>query len=98
MRLEEITLLVFTAFNVVRLVAYVPQIRKAACDQNGASAIAYSTWVMFFFAHASTVAYALVNQKDASLALWFTANAACCLAIIGAGLLARRRSRARLNA
>ena len=41
MSLEEITLALFAACNSVRVVAYVPQILKAAADQNGASAISY---------------------------------------------------------
>ena len=37
MSLEEITLALFAACNSIRVVAYVPQIFKAANDKNGAS-------------------------------------------------------------
>jgi hypothetical protein len=93
MRLEEITLMIFTTLNAIRILAYVPQIRKAAADQNGASSIAYSTWVLFFLANLATVAYAIINKGDMSLAICFAGNAACCLAIILAALSSRKRGR-----
>src|SRR5262245_23552488 len=64
MSLEEITLALFAACNSFRLVAYVPQILKAASDKNGASSISYMTWFLFLLAHLSTVAYAVVNRSD----------------------------------
>jgi len=64
MPLEEITLALFTACNSVRLVAYLPQIHKAATDKNGASSVSFMTWILFLLAHLSTVAYALVNRSD----------------------------------
>jgi hypothetical protein len=48
----------------MRVVAYVPQILKAAADKNGASSISAATWLLFLVAHLSTVAYALVNRSD----------------------------------
>ena len=80
MTLEEITLGGFAACNSLRIFAYIPQIRKAARDENGASAISYTTWILFFIAHLSTVAYAIVNRSDWGLATCFAVNAACCLA------------------
>jgi uncharacterized protein with PQ loop repeat len=79
--LDAITMAAFTAANGVRLIAYIPQIRKAAKDHNGASAISYTTWTLFLIANISTVAYALVNRGDRELALCFAANAVCGLAI-----------------
>jgi len=64
MPLEEITLALFTACNSVRVVAYLPQIHKAATDNNGASSVSFMTWMLFLLAHLSTVAYALVNRSD----------------------------------
>ena len=74
MQLEAITLGLFTACNAVRLVAYVPQIYKAATDVNGARGISQATWSMFLVANLSTIAYALVNSSDKELALCFTGN------------------------
>ena len=54
MPVEEITLLLFAACNSVRVIAYVPQILKAATDKNGASSISFMTWSLFLLAHLST--------------------------------------------
>jgi hypothetical protein len=83
MPLEEITLALFAACNSIRVVAYVPQVLKAATDRNGASSISMMTWALFLVAHLSTVAYALVNRADLGLATCFAVNAACCGAILG---------------
>jgi hypothetical protein len=91
MSLEEITLSAFAACNSLRIFAYVPQLLKAASDENGASAISYTTWSLFLLAHLSTVAYAIVNQSDWWLAACFGLNAACCLAIVVVAYGKRRR-------
>jgi hypothetical protein len=88
--LDSITLAAFSAANGMRLVAYIPQIRKAARDLNGASAISYTTWSLFLMANISTVAYAIVNRGDVGLALCFAGNAVCCLAILGVAFWKRR--------
>jgi hypothetical protein len=82
MFLEEITLALFAACNSVRVVAYVPQILKAATDKNGASSISFMTWSLFLLAHLSTVAYAIINRSDWGLAACFATNAVCCVAIL----------------
>jgi hypothetical protein len=82
MRLEDITLTLFAACNFIRLFAYLPQIYKAATDNNGASAISYTTWGLFLIANLSTVAYALVNRADWWLAACFAGNSVCCLTIL----------------
>lgn len=91
MQVEELTLVLFTVGNAVRALAYVPQICKAATDRNGASGISYTSWAMFMVAHLSTVAYALVNASDWTLAAWFALNAFCCAAIIGVAEWNRQR-------
>jgi hypothetical protein len=80
--LEDLTLALFAASNAFRLVAYIPQIKKAAKDRNGASAISYTTWSLFLAADMSTVAYAVVNRADWWLAACFSSNAICCVAIL----------------
>jgi hypothetical protein len=91
MSLEEITLGAFAACNSLRIFAYIPQIRKAATDENGASAISYTTWLLFLVAHLSTVAYAIVNRSDWGLAACFAVNGICCLASVAVACCKRRR-------
>lgn len=79
---EDLSMALFAACNSVRVLAYIPQIRKAAIDANGAAAISLTTWALFLVANLSTVAYALVNREDWNLALCFSANACCCVAIL----------------
>jgi hypothetical protein len=90
MTLEEVTLALFTACNSMRIVAYVPQIVKAAADKSGASSISMTTWLLFLIAHLSTVAYALVNRSDWGLAAAFAGNAACSVAILAIAYWKRR--------
>jgi hypothetical protein len=97
MTLEDITLGAFALCNSLRIVAYIPQVRKAAADKHGASAISSTTWSLFLVAHLSTLAYALVNRHDWGLAACFTGNALGCLAIIGITCCKRRRHAAQLG-
>jgi hypothetical protein len=90
MPLEEFTLALFAACNSIRVVAYFPQIHRAATDKNGASSISFMTWMLFFLAHLSTVAYALVNRSDWGLAACFSINALCCVAILATAYWKRR--------
>ena len=82
MQLEDVTFAMFAACNAIRLVAYLPQIHKAAKDLNGASSVSCTTWTLFLLGHLSTVAYALVNRSDWVFAACFASNAVCCIAIL----------------
>jgi hypothetical protein len=82
MQLEDFTLTMFAACNSMRVLAYVPQIYKAAFDTNGASAISRTTWSLFLVANISTIAYGLVNRSDPWLAICFAGIAVCCVAIL----------------
>src|SRR5262245_34569718 len=62
MTIADVTLAVFTFFNSLRFLAYVPQIAKAIKDQSGAEAISFGTWGLFLASHASAMAYAIENQ------------------------------------
>jgi hypothetical protein len=88
--LEELTLAAFAACNSVRVIAYFPQIHKAATDPHGATAISFLTWSLFLVAHLSTVAYALINQADLWMAVCFAGNALCCVAILATAYIKRR--------
>ena len=95
MPLTEITLVLFAVCNSVRVVAYVPQIIKAATDNSGATSISSMTWSLFLLGHLSTVAYALINRSDWGLATCFAVNALCCAIIVGIVYRKRRSHRRR---
>jgi hypothetical protein len=82
MTIADITLTAFTLCNSLRVVAYVPQIAKAARDRSGAEAISLGTWGLFLVSHTSALAYALVNQKDWMMASVFLSNAVGCGVIL----------------
>jgi len=82
MTLADITLAAFTLCNSLRVVAYVPQIARAAADRSGAEAISFGTWGLFLVSHASPTAYAIVNCKDWTRAALFLGNAIGCGAIV----------------
>ena len=54
MDLPQLTLVVFYAFNALRLGAYLPQIIRVANDKDGAKAISYTTWSVWIGANGST--------------------------------------------
>jgi hypothetical protein len=82
MTFMDLTYDLFTLFNGLRLVSYLPQIVRVARDSNGATAISYSTWLLWMAANTATGLYAWVNLKDLSLAGMNAANATCCGAVI----------------
>ena len=82
MNIADITLIAFTVCNSVRVVAYVPQIWKAATDTKGAQAISFATWGLFLASHLTTVGYVVVNRGDWAMASMFLTNAAGCAAIL----------------
>ena len=95
MTIADITLAAFTLCNSFRVVAYLPQIARAARDRSGAEAISFGTWGLFLVSHASAAAYALVNQQDWMMASVFLGNAAGCGAILLIAAWKRSRYRRR---
>jgi hypothetical protein len=95
MTLADITLAAFTLCNSLRVLAYVPQIAKAARDRGGAEAISFGTWGLFLVSHASAMAYALVNKEDWAMALVFLGNVIGCGAILLIAAWKRSRHRRR---
>jgi quercetin dioxygenase-like cupin family protein len=94
MTVADVTLAVFTLFNSLRFLAYVPQIIKASKDQSGAAAISFGTWALFLASHLSAMAYAIVNQGDWTMAFLFLSNAAGCgIILLIAGWKRSRRCR-----
>jgi len=98
MSAAEIALLVFTACNSARVLAYIPQIVKIGRDTGGAQAISCWTWGLFGASHLSTVAYAVLTLSDLRLAAVFLANAACCGTVMGLTFYKRRRFSPRATA
>jgi len=47
MTVTEFVVLAFTAANLARVFAYLPQIVRIAGDRSGAAAISCATWTMF---------------------------------------------------
>jgi hypothetical protein len=94
--IADITLAAFTLCNSLRVVAYLPQIARAARDRSGAEAISFGTWGLFLVSHTSAMAYALVNQRDWTMALVFLGNAAGCGAILLIAAWKRSRHRRQL--
>jgi hypothetical protein len=82
MTVADITFAVFTLFNTLRFLAYIPQIAKALKDQSGAEAISFGTWALFLASHASAMAYAIENQGDWKMASLFLSNALGCSVIL----------------
>jgi hypothetical protein len=95
MMIADITLMVFTLCNSLRIVAYVPQIVKAATDKTGAKAISYTTWGLFLISNISTAAYASVNKGDWAMAAIFLGNGVGCIAIIAVAAWQRAKSHQR---
>ena len=97
MEISHITLLVFVVFSSLRIISYFPQIYRVATDDNGASAIAYSTWSLWVGANVSTALYASVNLQDAYLASVSILYAVCCVLVIVLTIAKRRLFRSRVH-
>jgi len=89
----DITLAMFTLCNSLRVLAYVPQIAKAAADRSGAEALSFSMWGLFLLSNVSAVAYAVVNRADWTMAAMFLGNAVCCTTILLIGAWKRSQHR-----
>jgi hypothetical protein len=91
MMMPDITLALFSLFNVLRLGSYLPQIARVAADTEGAKAISYSTWSVWIGANASTAAYAVVNITDWGLFAISTSNTIGCASVVVLTMWKRRR-------
>jgi hypothetical protein len=81
----------FTVFNTLRVVSYVPQMYKIARDTGGATAISYSTWILWTGANGSTAIYSFTSLGDLTLAWTNGLNTLCCIGVIALTALKRRR-------
>ena len=91
MTFSDIAYYLFTTFNALRVVSYLPQIYRIAQDANGASAISYSTWFLWTAANGSTAVYSFSNLGDITLGLTNGFNAVCCAAVVALAAFKHRR-------
>jgi hypothetical protein len=94
MEFSHFTFLLFTAFSGLRLFSYLPQIRKVARDENGATAISYLTWAVWTGANIATALYAATNLKDIYLTTVSAMYAGCCVIVISLTIRKRLGSQA----
>ena len=92
MTAPEVALVLFTAMNAFRVLAYLPQILRVARDGGRAEAIPSRRRGCFAISHLSTVAYAILVVDDLRMAAIFAANVVACLLILG--ITAYKRTRA----
>ena len=97
MTLADLSFYLFTIFNGLRVVSYLPQIVRVAQDKHGATAISYSTWLLWTAANATTGLYAHINLNDPALAAINWLNAACCALVIALTAYKRHRARPRVE-
>jgi hypothetical protein len=91
MNLSEITLALFTLFNLLRLGCYIPQIASIAVDTGGARAISCSAWGVWMASHLTTASYAIVNVTDWPLFMVSTVNTLGCGIVVTLTLWKRRK-------
>jgi hypothetical protein len=82
MQAPEITLILFYAFNALRIAAYLPQILRVAADNDGAKAISCMTWCVWIGANGSPAAYALVIAPSLAMFVVSALNALGCAAVV----------------
>ena len=93
--LEPAIILAFAVVSSVRILAYIPQILKAAWDQNGAAAISNTTWGLFLASNMTSVLYAIFVLGDAMMAMVFLGNGVACGVILLITAQKRRSHRRR---
>jgi hypothetical protein len=91
MQLAEVTLALFSLFNLLRLGSYVPQVLRVAQDTEGARSISYATWLTWVAANVSTAAYAVVNISDWKLFAVSIVNALGCGLVVVLTMWKRRQ-------
>jgi hypothetical protein len=91
MKSSDIAYDLFTVFNALRVISYLPQMYRIARDTSGASAISYSTWILWTAANGTTAIYSFTNLGDLTLAWTNGLNALCCTAVITLTAFKRHR-------
>jgi hypothetical protein len=91
MMISDIAYDLFTVFNALRLVCYLQQIYKIACDTTGVRTISYPTWMLWTAANSSTAIYSLTHPGNITLAWIYGLNALCCAIVIALTALKQRQ-------
>ncbi len=86
MTTADFSLIAFATCNVLRIVAYFPQMFRLACRPGAAASFSYATWALFAAANSSTAVYAGVVLGDEVLGAAHAFSALCCGALIGLAL------------
>ncbi len=79
--------------SVVRVIAYVPQIKKL-CKRGGEGGVSVTSWLLFAIAHGATLLYGSVVRHDDVLAWMSLLNTVGSLAV--AALALRRQAQDRI--
>lgn len=95
---RDLLTFLFTAFNLLRLMSYAPQILSIARDENGATAISFSCWMIWIGANATTALYAWEALADERLALINAFNTVCCVVVVLLTAYKRVRAASRATA
>jgi hypothetical protein len=82
MTLPDLSFALFSLFNALRLISYVPQIASVARDRNGATSISLICWSIWIGANGATALYAWVNLADPWLLAINGFNTLCCLVVV----------------
>lgn len=96
MHISDLTFAGFLALGGIRCLSYLPQIMRILRDENGASAISYTTWFSWILANLATASYATFNLGDAYLAVVSTLYAFFCTVVILLTMFKRAQHRNRM--
>ncbi|HTV70099.1 MAG TPA: hypothetical protein VMF90_16335 [Rhizobiaceae bacterium] len=91
--MAELSLALFAAFSVVRVLAYFPQMASILRDTNGAAAVSCWSWGLFAASHLATAAHVVLSMGAWSMAIVFVVNAVLCTTIVVLTLTKRIRYR-----
>jgi hypothetical protein len=92
----ELAISFFTICNILRLVAYFPQLMCVIRDRRGAAAVSCWSWLLFSLANGSTAVYAGCVLHDRVMMVIFVANTLASSAILVVTLVRRRAQRSEI--
>ena len=96
MQLSDLSFAGFLCLGGIRCLSYLPQIARIIRDENGASAISYTTWCTWILAHLATGSYAVFNLGDAYLAIVSIIYAFFCTVVMLLTVFRRAQHRNRM--
>jgi amino acid permease len=96
MQLSDFTLVAFLGLGGIRCLSYLPQIMRIMRDENGASAISYTTWFTWILTNLATASYAVFNLGDTYLAVVSVIYAFFCTVVMFLTVFKRAQYRNRM--